>query len=304
MPSKPKHTAGARFSLLPDGTPAPSVTTILGSVESRQSQVRLENWAKNWQNENPGATSPTERGNFIDAALSAYFSVPEGNRTLPSVLGLPDDVVPFMESILKPLSATGNSILHQIGDVIWSQGFLTDKIDPSLRMFRPNVNKRLPPTEYIYSQVHRYTGTPDFVGNYTNSKGVKKFSLISLKTSNSPYSSNPPDWDKFNARKKMAAGMGEKFVPPPGWSDNYKGHAKYSRAAKQEAAYDIAFSQSFGINVEQYVILVATPEKVQSFVIDKKIQGKYWQNKWLADVEKYYQLFPQSLEIDAVDTSF
>ena len=119
-----KLNHNARFYPTKWGFDAPSVTTILSSTESRAAQTRLENWAEKWKAdpENEGKTEPKDRGSLIDDRLSKYFALDPESRVLPNSWGLPEDVKPFMEAILKPIPKTGKSILAQITDVIWSQG--------------------------------------------------------------------------------------------------------------------------------------------------------------------------------------
>lgn len=303
-PKKPKATTTKPGSKLITGTrmyPSKngggfiSVTSILSNTESLSAQLRLEKWGRDWEKspDNSGKVHPTKRGSMIDEILTAYFSRDPDNRVLPTSIGLPEDVAPFMEAILKPLKVTGHSPLLQIGRVIWSQGLMDWLgIDRSQRQFyKPDI-KIAKEQEFISSSKYGYAGCPDFIGDYTNAKGETKLSLISLKTSDKKYSKLSPDYNAFNAAKNQALLDGTDFKPPEGWSENYGANMKFRRAGMQEAAYDIALQESLGIYVQQWVIMVVTVKGVQMITVDG--MEKDWHTKnWLKKVEKFYELFPE-----------
>ena len=295
MAAKSKLTSSARFYPTKWGFKAPSVTTILSGTEARQAQVRLENWSEKWlaDPENKGKTEPKDRGSLIDERLSKYFALDPESRVLPNSWGLPEDVKPFMEAILKPIPKTGKSILAQIDDVLWSQGLL-DCVDiprSERQFYIPDNIKIAKEQEFISSKTHRYAGVPDFVGNYTNSKGETKLSLISLKTSDKKYSKVSPDWNGFNAEKDRCRALGIDFKPPENFSSNYGANMKFRRAGMQESAYDFALQESLGIYVDQYIVLVVTPIGIQTLSING--MEKDWFNKmWLEKVEKFYGMYP------------
>jgi hypothetical protein len=293
--TKSKLTSSARFYPTKWGFDAPSVTTILSGTESRAAQTRLENWSEKWKAdpENEGKTEPKDRGSLIDDRLSKYFALDPESRVLPTSWGLPEDVKPFMDAILKPIKATGKSILAQITDVIWSQGLL-DCVDiprSERQFYHPDI-KIAKEQEFISSKTHRYAGVPDFVGNYTNAKGETKLSLISLKTSDKNYSKVSPDWKAFNARLAECRAQGIEFAPPEGWRENYGANMKFRRAGMQESAYDLALQESLGIYVEQYIVLVVTAKGIQTLSING--MEKDWFNRmWLEKVEKFYEMYPE-----------
>ena len=290
-----KLTSSARFYPTKWGFNAPSVTTILSGTESRAAQTRLENWSEKWlaDPENQGKTEPKNRGSLIDDRLSKYFALDPEYRVLPTAWGLPEDVKPFMEAILRPMKATGRSILAQITDVMWSQGLL-DCVDiprEERQFYQPDI-KIAREQEFISSKTYRYAGVPDFVGNYTNAKGETKLSLISLKTSDKNYSKVSPDWNTFNNEKNRCRALGIEFNPPENWGANYGANMKFRRAGMQESAYDFALQESLGIYVEQYVVLVVTPVGIQTLSING--MEKDWFNRmWLEKVEKFYEVYPE-----------
>jgi hypothetical protein len=325
-PKKPKTTTtkpngklitGTRMYPSRNGGGFISVTSILSNTESLSAQLRLEKWGRDWEKnpDNTGKVHPTKRGSMIDEILTAYFSRDPDNRVLPTSIGLPEDVAPFMEAILKPLKVTGHSPLLQIGKVVWSQGLMDWLgIDRAQRQFyKPDI-KIAKEQEFISSSKYGYAGCPDFIGDYTNAKGETKLSLISLKTSDKKYSKVSPDYNAFNAAKNQATleqaqfmqsdewntlteeeqkqGLADRsFKPPEGWSENYGANMKFRRAGMQEAAYDIALQESLGIYVQQWVIMVVTVKGVQMITVDG--MEKDWHTKnWLAKVKKFYELFP------------
>jgi hypothetical protein len=291
---KAKLPSGAR--LYPTkGNMYPSVTTILTSTESHAAQKRLENWGNKWKEnpENKGKTEPKDRGSLIDNVLSSYFTRSPEQRVLPTSWGLPEDVKPFMESILKPIKATGCSPLAQIGNVIWSQGLMDDVGIPreQRQFYTPNI-KIAREQEFISSAKYGYAGCPDFIGDYTDAKGNTKLSLISLKTSDKKYSKESPDWIAFGEAQRKAKEMGEVFTPPADWSIKYGANQKFKRAAMQEAAYDIPLQESLGIYVAQWVVMVVTVQGVQLLSISGMEKDWHTRN-WLKKVAKFYELFPE-----------
>lgn len=292
--TKSKLTSSARFYPTKWGFDAPSVTTILSGTESRAAQTRLENWSEKWlaDPENKGKTEPKDRGSLIDDRLSKYFALDPESRVLPTSWGLPEDVKPFMDAVLKPIPKTGKSILAQITDVMWSQG-LMDSVDiprSERQFYQPDI-KIAKEQEFISSKTHRFAGVPDFVGNYTNAKGETKLSLISLKTSDKKYSKVSPDWNKFNDEKNRCRALGIEFKPPENWASNYGANMKFRRAGMQESAYDMALQESLGIYVEQYIVLVVTSLGIQTLSING--MEKDWFNRmWLEKVKKFYEMYP------------
>jgi hypothetical protein len=275
---KPKLPPGARFYPYQSGE-LPSVTTILSATESDSARNRLEQWGRDWDADplNQGKTRPTERGSFVDALLTSYLQAPVGFRTTPSTIGIAEDVVPYIESLINPVNGTV-SILSQFGEMWWAQGLLpTFPYSPEKRLWRDSDH--IPRKEYVASS-KGWAGVPDFIGEFG---GIP--SLISLKTSDKLYYKTAPDWKDLNERKAL----GER--PTPQWSAQFSGYKKYEKARMQEVAYKAAVEETLGLYIQQIVVLVLTPQRPQVLTLKQYEIDKAWES-WLGKVELYSTMYP------------
>lgn len=270
--TKRELTSSSRFYTHPTLGNLPSVTTILSNTESDNARNRLEKWGRDWDADplNQGKMKPSERGSFVDSILTSYFKTPLEIRVKPKLIGLPEDVLPYIESLNQPLQ-DGSHILDKAQEMYWAQGLLVD-IPDCQRLWKTSAY--LPPQEYVAS-TKGWAGVPDFIGVWNN-----KLSLISLKTSDKLYFKSKPDWKDVNEKKKR----GE--PPSPQWSAHYSGWCKYNKARMQEAAYKIAIEETLGLYVESVVILVITPKKVQTFTLTpNEIENAT--HDWMDKVDMY-----------------
>lgn len=246
MPEEQKSfrisTASGHRQYLCNGRHLPSVTTVLSNTETAKSKASLANWLKN----NPDkAGEAAKRGTHIHEACERY------------IRGLPVNVLSEYANFWQGLP----EILDYFDDIVWSE-----------RPLIPEWNHlRTPDKElaFVWSDVHRYAGTPDLLGEIGGVKVIGDF-----KTSNGPYRNS---------------------FPPKGDKQGFGGYRKYTKCAQQLAAYSLAMEERTGWKAEAAVILVTTEEITQAMFIDAN-ELKLHESRFLKRAEQYHQLFDQNGE--------
>ena len=217
-----------------------------------------------WNKKNPGKREEAaRRGTAVHSRMEHYLL---GQREFPE-----DEIVdPFWQGLPEKLDKFEN--------VIWAENPVQDDYswtiggDGISRVWHPGVEE---------NEMHGWAGAPDIIATYQG-----KVILGDLKTSNGLYYGRWPGPD----------------TPREEYGMRRAGFVKYQKCYMQLAAYHLAIEHTIGIKPDIHMILVATKERTQTFVIQGRTIEKY-KEKWLQNVAKYYEEFYKAPEIDmeAVD---
>lgn len=251
------------------GIALPRISTILGFNPKGDGKALAE-WRETWIKENPDIVSECESMGLDPAN---YFSW-RGTQThscLEAVVQGHD--LPDISSHhwVKPFAEKLQHITPMLKDPIWSEGPLPGYDWPDVdTSFKREGDDTV--HHHIWSMTHGYVGTPDLVCQYTG--GMQpKLTLFDLKTSKSSYSSKSPS----------------------SGGTNKGGYFRYCKAATQLAMYEIAFKELFGLEVDQWgiIVLVENRDRPQLFFINNDSAKEFFRNRAIKQIDLFYEHHPE-----------
>ena len=236
--------------------PLPSVTTILSSTQSAETQRKLAHWNQL----NPGvADKAAERGTWIHSATENYI---RGLTVKP-----PKEYEPYWEGMPDQLDE-----LLEGGKVLWSEAPLNQ---PQWNQFvgDDGVGR----IHYYDAQAEQgYAGCCDIIYKDKNGEII----LGDFKTSVGPYSYRFP-----NKSANLAPDVKKALI---------SGVFKLKKTTLQLAAYTLAAENCLGIKIDKTQIVVSTPTEtwpVQVFTFGAKELEKHT-DQWLSILRQYYREMP------------
>lgn len=255
MTESTRVTINGRRHYLCEGVsvPLPSVTSVLSSTASAETQRKLAAWNAI----NPGvADAAAARGTWIHEAVENHI---RGIQIIPR-----EDLKPYWEGMPNKLSE-----LLDGGRVLWSEKPFNQP--QWARYVGDDGVGRI--HHYDAQTQHGWAGCCDIIYKDANDEII----LGDFKTSVGPYSGKFPS-SKIdipeNLRKALISGV-----------------FKYKKTKLQLAAYTIAAESCLGIKIDKTQIIVSTPipeYSVQVFTFGKN-ELERDKEAWWQIVRKYYE---------------